>query len=172
MATRKQQPTPRVPIETPLFNAPDGDGPLKAADVQDFTLSRTWIIFFERLFKMSGGTGVKGPFQRTLLLKDVAIGNDIADHVPVWGAAGTITKVTGVLRKAITSDLTLRIKVAGATLGTFTIPHATAVDTPIDFTTFTGSTAVALDQVFSWDVTASDGSTDAAGVASFTVSWE
>lgn len=132
-------------------------------------LTRTWIIFFEKLGQ--GGGGTAGPFSRTLDLKDTTVGNDIADHVTVWGAAGTIGKVRGVLRKAITSDLTLRVKVNGTTLGTFTIPLATAIDTPIDFTTFSGSTMVALDDIFSWDVTASDGSFDPAGIASFTVEW-
>lgn len=158
-------PTPRVPIQTPMFNE---------AAAKDLTLTRTWVIFFERLFRESGGTEAtpQGPFQRTLLLKDTAVGNDIADHVTVWGAAGTISLVVGVLRKAITADLTVRVKIDGVTLGSFTIPLATAVDTPVEFTTFAGATAVTLEQVFSWDVTASDGSLDGAGVASFTVIWE
>jgi hypothetical protein len=156
-------PTPRVPIQTPMFNEDSAAA---------LTLTRTWVIFFERLGRGNGGGGAAGPYQRTVLLKDTTVGNDIADHVTVWGAAGTISIVTGVLRVAIASDLTLRIKIDGVTLGSFTIPHATAVDTPIEFTTFAGSPAVALEQVFSWDVTASDGSIDAAGVASFTVSWQ
>jgi hypothetical protein len=159
-------PTPRVPISTPMFNEPE---------THDFTVSRTWIIFFERLFRAAveqGGGGVSGPWQRTLLLKDTTVGNDVADHVTVWGGDGTITRVVGVLRIAIASDLTLRVKVNGVTLGTFTIPLATAVDTVVEFTTFSGTTAVVVDDVFSWDVTASDGQTDPAGVAAFTVSWE
>jgi hypothetical protein len=164
--------TPRVPIQTPLFNEPEA---------QHFTLTRTWIIFLERLFRgavnksteiTEEGGGAAGPYHRTLLIKDATIGNDIADHVTVWGAAGTITRVVGVLRNSISSDLTLRVKVNGSVLGTFTIPLATAVDTVVEFTTFSGSTTVALDDVFSWDITASDEQTDAAGVASFTVLWE
>src|SRR4051812_47485601 len=121
--TGPKNPTPRVPIQTPMFNEPE---------TQAFTVSRTWVIFFEKLFRGqgSGGKG-KGPFQRTLLLKDTTVGNDIADHVTVWGTDGKIRRVTGVLRKVITSDLTVRVKIDGVTLGSFTIPLATAVDTPV-----------------------------------------
>ena len=137
-------------------------------------LTRTWIYFFERRFGGSGGSGAV--YQRTLLLKDTTIGDDIADHVTIW-VAGTAATVQAVLRKAITSDLTVRIKVTAngttTTLGSFTIPHATAVNTVVQFasSTFTGSTTFPLVGVLSWDVLASDGSQDKAGVASFTVTW-
>jgi len=111
-------------------------------------------------------------YQRTLLLADLTVGNDVAPYVTGY-AAGTCVCVTAVLRKTITSDLTVRIKLAGATLGTFTVPHATAVNTVLTFTSFTASPpTVALDAVFTWDITASDGSTDVAGIATFTVKWK
>lgn len=127
--------------------------------------------------KTSGnGSGSTGPFQRTLLLKDTTVGNDIADHVVCWGTSAThkVTLVRGVLRKTISADLTVRINstLAGVTsvIGEFTIPAATAIDTPVPFTTF-GTSSLADLSVFSWDVIASDASAASAGVASFTISW-
>jgi hypothetical protein len=162
-------------------------------DDPDFTanngnLTRTWIIFFERLLKATGsgsgtggGTGgAAGPFQRTLLLKDTTVGNDIADHVVVYGSSSghtsTAQRMVAVLRKAITSDLTVRINLyssAGVLLGvvgTYTIPHATAINTVITSTTFTTS-SLPDESVLTWDVTASDGSADGAGVATVTLEW-
>lgn len=136
-------------------------------------LTRTWIIFFERLGrtwdeeKEEPGTGGGGLFHRTLLLKDTATGSDVADHVTAYGT-GTAHRVVGVLRKAIDSDLTVRVNLNGGMLAEITIPAATAINTPIVVTT----TADITDgDVFSWDVVASDGSTDKAGVAAFTVDW-
>ena len=120
-----------------------------------------------------------GPFQRTLLLKDTTVGNDIADHVtcygPIPGVTHTALLVTGVLRKAISADLTVRINNVspGGTIvvGEWTIPAATPIDTPQLSTTFT-NTALPDMSVFTWDVLASDGSQDAAGVASCTIEWQ
>lgn len=171
MADEQNQTTviPQVPIRSPMW---DGPGMASLGN-----LTRTWIYFFERRFGGSGsGTG-GGPFQRTLLLKDTTVGNDIADHVTIW-VAGTAASVQAVLRKAITVDLTVRINVtvSGITtaLGTFTIPHTTAVNAALTFasTSFTGSTTFPVLGVLSWDVTASDGSKDGAGIASFSVLWQ
>lgn len=157
---------PKVPIRTPMF-----DGPGMSALGN---LTRTWIYFFERRFGGSG-SGSAGPFQRTLLLKDTTVGNDIADHVTIW-VAGTVAQVQAVLRKAITADLTVRINVSfngtTAALGSFTIPHATAVNDVATFSVFTGSPTFPLLAVLSWDVTASDGSIDKGGIASFSVLWQ
>jgi hypothetical protein len=137
-------------------------------------LSRTWIIFFERLgtriIEEEGEPGAGGVFQRTLLLKDTAVGNDIADHVTVY-EPGTATQIVGVLRKEITSALTVRVNKNGTPLITITIPAATAVDTPVTSTAFT-SAAMAEGDVLTWDITASDASRDGAGVASFTLEWK
>jgi hypothetical protein len=113
--------------------------------------------------------------QRTLLLKSTTVGNDIADHVTCYGGgAHTAILVTGTLRKAIAADLTVRINnvspAGTVVVGSFTIPSATAVDTPVKFTSFTTSALPDL-SVFTWDVTASDGSADPAGIASFTIEW-
>jgi hypothetical protein len=118
-----------------------------------------------------------GGRHRTILIKNTAVGNDIADHVTVYGGGGTCTLVQGVLRKVITSDLTLRVKLYSSTgtllgtVGTFTIPSSTAINTVVTYTSFTTAT-FPDNAVFVWDITASDGSQDKAGVASFTVFWE
>jgi hypothetical protein len=123
------------------------------------------------LIRGSGGSLSSGGVRvRTLVLKDLTAGSDIADHVTAYGA-GTGRRITGVLRKAITADLTVRVLKNGAEFIVITVPAATAVDTPVEEMAFTASAAVAKDDVFSWDITASDGSKDAAGVATFTLEW-
>ncbi len=155
-------PTPRVPVQTPMFEEDvDGSGELRKH------LTRTWIIFFEKLWR--GPAQKAGGGHRTLLLKDTTVGNDIADHVPVY-VAGTAIRLIGVLRKAITANLTVRVNLSGAALITLTIPLATAVDTPLLTTTFSQTEFADLG-VLTWDVTASDGQKDAAGVASYTLQW-
>lgn len=143
-------------------------------------LSRTWIKFWEQIDQLGGG-GAGGPYQRTLLIKNTAVANDIADHVtcygPVPGVAHTVILVTAVLRKAITADLVVRVNnVSGATtnvVGTFTIPAATAVDTVLSFAGADITTATCPDlSVFTWDITASDSSSDSGGVCSLTVVWQ
>ena len=131
-------------------------------------LDRTWIIFFESLKGSSStGGGAVGPYIRTLLLKDTTAGNDIADHVPIW-VKGKAARVIAILRKTISSDLIVRINLDGVALITVTIPGATAIDTPIIATEFM-TTQLADLQVLTWDVTASDGSKDANGIASLTL---
>ena len=146
---------PAVPLRTPMF---DDQG----------NLTRTWIIFFERLGMKT--TATSGPYIRTLVLKDLTIGNDIADHVPIF-VAGSAIRVIGVLRKTISTDLVVRIKLDGAELVTATIPSTTAVDTPLEFTAFL-SAALGDLAVLSWDITGSDEQTDAKGVATFTLQWQ
>jgi hypothetical protein len=105
-----------------------------------------------------------------LLLKDTSVGDDIADHVPIW-QAGTGVRVIGVLHYAITSDLVVRVKMNGMALITLTIPAATVVDTPVVATTFTPPGFADL-AILSWDVLASDGSADRGGICSITVEWQ
>lgn len=138
--------------------------------------TREWWLYFHEVYAglgklqdkaTDGGTGTAGPYIRTLLVKDTTVGNDIADRVPIFIASKAV-RVIGVLRKAIASDLTVRIKLDGTTIATVTIPSATAVGVAVVSTTFVNST-LPDKSVLSWDITASDGSTDANGVASFTV---
>ena len=152
--------TPRVPIQTPFFD-------------EYGNLTRTWIIFFERLGQAQAGGG---PYHRTLLLKNAPVGDNIADVVPVY-VAGAAVRIIGVLRTAITADLTVRVRyktVADPTISelvSITIPSDTAINTPITETAFL-TTALADLVLFFWDVTESDNQTDAGGVASFTLQWE
>jgi len=138
---------------------------------EEGNLTRTWVIFFERLgMVQETAEGAAGPFHRTLLLKDSTVGDDIADHTTVY-VAGTAARLVGVLRVAIEADLTVRCNVNGEELITLTIPAATVVDTPVESTTFEGETALEDGDVISWDVTESDGAQVGAGVASFTLEW-
>ncbi len=121
-----------------------------------------------------GGPSVLGaeiPLQRTLLLKDTAVGDDIADHVTALDS-GIGLRLTGLLRKAIVADLTVQARKEGVAIISLTIPLATAVDTVLESTTFADDPQVfTRGEVLSWDVLASDGSVDKAGVASFTLEW-
>jgi len=143
------------------------NSPSEKGAIFDWQLNRTWWLFFEKLARAAAAGG---PYVRTLLLKDTTVGSDIADHVPIY-VAGTAVRIIGVLRKAITADLSVRVKLNGTALTTLTIPHATPVDTPVVGTSPTPPALADL-AVLSWDVTASDGSTDPAGVASITLQWQ
>lgn len=165
----KQIPVPVVPASRmPFVNPRDG------------MLTRSAQLLLEQLQAATGtagapgtpgapGTGGAGPWIRTLLLKNTTVGDDIADHVPIF-VAGTTVRFIGILRKLITADLTVRVRLDTVPLVTLTIPHATAKDTPVIASTFTPPGLTDL-QVLSWDITASDGSQDANGVASFTLHW-
>lgn len=173
MPTLQTTTIPKVPIRTPFFD-------------EQGNIDRTWVYFFERVAKGNGNPaagggpgGSGGPPWATLDLKDTTVGNGIADVVPVHsstpGDPSTAQRVIGVLKTAITSDLTLRINVvvsgSPSVVGTFTIPHTTAVNTAVVFTSFTTSALPDL-SVLTWDVTASDGAAVSEGVATFVLIWE
>jgi hypothetical protein len=154
------------PIRTPLTDDPN-----------EPQTTKQWWYYWQQLSQRieevaatppaaaAGG----GPYIRTLLLKDCTIGNDIADHVPIY-VAGTAVRLIGVLRKTITSNLTVRVKLNGMALITLTIGPSVAVDYPVIGATFTPPGLPDLG-ILTWDVTASDGSSDLNGVASFTLQW-
>ena len=163
------------PLRHPMFA---GDNLLRDPGRR---LTRTWYIFFQQLARRIrlNSDSIKeieapapgaGPFVRTLVLKDTTVGDDIADHVPAY-KAGTAARVVGVLRKPVTADLKVRIKKNGSIFVLITIAASTPVDTPVEQIFFTGGTAIADKDVFSFDVTASDGSKDIAGIATFTLEW-
>jgi len=138
--------------------------------------TREWWLYFHEVYAGLGKLqdraveppgGGAGPFIRTLLVKDTTVGNDIADRVPIFIASKAV-RVIGVLRKAISANLTVRIKLNGTAIATVTIPSATAVGVSVISNTFVSST-LPDKAVLSWDITASDGSTDVNGVASFTL---
>lgn len=118
--------------------------------------------------------GAEQAFTRTLTITDTAVDDDIAPHTPVYHD-GTALRLLGVLRKAITADLTVRINKANVELITATIPLATTVDTVLEWSLAQGSPAVLgpfFDkEVLTADILESDGSTDRNGVAQFTVEW-
>jgi hypothetical protein len=160
------------PVRNPMFQGDDLSG-------TGWHLTRVWYIFFEQLARQAAlrivaaaeepdGTGVETNI-RTLVLKDTAIGDDIADHVTAY-VPGTARRITGVLRRPAGSDLAIRVNKNGTEFVVITIPAGTAIDTPVEETAF-ADPAIADGDVFSWDVTASDGSADRAGVATFTLEW-
>jgi hypothetical protein len=120
----------------------------------------------------AAGTGL-GPYTRTLLLKDTAVGDDIADHTTVY-ADGVGVRIVGVLRKIITGDLTVRLWKNTELIIMLTIPAVTVIDEPVENTVFAGAPAPMVftdGEVLRWDITSSDESTDRHGVASFTIEW-
>ncbi len=125
-------------------------------------MTRAWILYLEQRGQIC---------PRTLLIKDTTVGTDIADRVTIY-RDGTARKVEGVLRKAISADLAIAIRLNGQVLIAATIPLATAVGTVLIFTQFAARPQNLADgDVLSWDILASDGSDDAAGIASFTLLW-
>lgn len=129
--------------------------------------------------------GVLQICQRTLLIKDSTVGNDIADHVtiftretqlsPVVYATASVQRIQGVLRKTISADLTVRFNAVGqgspqtSSSWTMTIQAST----PINKTLMVAISGNVNDgDVLYADVVASDGSKDADGIASFSFYWE
>ena len=152
-----------------------------ATDPQDFvTLSqlRKAIPSITKKKIIAAASGVVF-YQRTILIKNTATGKDIADHVtcygPIPGVTHSILRVTGVLRKTITAALNLQInnvfKGTKVVVGNFVIPPTTTVDAPIIYTKFTTAQLQDL-SILTWDIVASDGSADIAGVASYTIEWQ
>jgi hypothetical protein len=116
------------------------------------------------------------PKQRTLLLKNLTVGTNIADNITVY-ATGTAQSLTGVLRDTIAADLEININMVTGGVSNLlinaTIPAATPVDTVLTFTAFAGGSfpILPLDAVLTADIVASDGSIDVDGIASFTLLW-
>ena len=109
-------------------------------------------------------------YNRTLDINNTTVGTDIAHRVPVQ-AVGTLYRVVGVLRLSIGADLTVEVVKNGTAIITITIPSATAPGTPV-VTTPGSPVPMVVDDVLSWNITASDGSMDDDGVASVTVEWK
>ena len=113
-------------------------------------------------------------FKRDFTIYDTTVRDDAAPHTTVY-RPGVGYRIIGVLRKAITSDLTVQFNKAGTELITVTIPDSTGVDEVLTWPLASGSPADYIPmndlEVLTADITASDGSTDADGVAQFTVQW-
>ncbi len=109
---------------------------------------------------------------RTLLIYDTRIGLDTAPNVVVQ-ESGSALSLTGVLRAAIAADLTVVWNLNASVLITATIPAATPIKTPVIFPPADFAlTALSKNDVLGCDITASDDSWDASGVASFTLEWQ
>jgi hypothetical protein len=140
-------------------------------------LSRTWMIFFERLKSVEEGDVIagKGVFTRTLLLKNTIVGQDIADRTTVY-ENGYAVKITGVLRKPITVDLRVVLRLNTIPIIELRIPASTPVNTVIESSAFNVVNlppphVFTEGDLFTWDVEESDASKDINGVASFTIEW-
>lgn len=158
----KRPVVPRAPKGTPIV---DKDG----------NLSRSWEMYLIQRLPFIG--------HRVLDLYDLTVGNDIAPHQycfmtgwvpPHIGTvyAGPGRRIVGQLRKTIAADLTVRFNnvTQGIVIGSITIPSATTTTVTVLGPDITGITFRDLD-VFTVDITASDGSSDVNGVASFTIEW-
>jgi hypothetical protein len=119
-------------------------------------------------------------FKRTIDIYDTTVGNSIAPMQPVYGSTPGDTQtailVEAVLTNTIGSDLTLRINNIDSTgtsqvVGLFTIPAATPVGLTLLLNTFMNA-SMPYNSVLSWDITASDGSTNKYGVATFNLWWQ
>lgn len=129
---------------------------------------------------LGGGSGgppaaaSPGPFIRVLLLKNLTVMDSCAEHqyifLPESSALGTGRRIVGVLRTAISADLTVRFRNLTASGSmTITIPAATPVNTPVELD-ITDVTFADKD-VIAPDVLASDGSMNPQGIAALTLEW-
>src|SRR6266568_377499 len=113
-----------------------------------------------------------GTYQRTVLLKDLTIGNNIADNVVIWGPVNYTGQyqakvVEVVLRKAITQDLHVDLTMKGVVYTNIIVPHTLIPMVPMNFINFINA-IFPNDGVFSANITASDGSVDIDGICSLT----
>jgi hypothetical protein len=116
------------------------------------------------------GGGQPGPqmYWRTIDINDTTPGTNIAPNLTNQGTGRGI-KITGVLRKAISADLVVRVNSGDAVLGTLTIPAATPIKTKVE-TAITDQNLVS-GATMTWDITGGDSQQDKNGVATVTVQW-
>lgn len=137
-----------------------------------------WLLALQNAGKTAedggGAAAGRGPYTRTLLLKDTQVGVDIADHTTVY-ADGVGVRMVGVLRVLISMDLTVSLSKSGEVIMQMTIPAATLIDDPVESTAWLeppGPNVPFVDgQVLTWNVVSSDASAHKHGIASFTVEW-
>jgi hypothetical protein len=130
-------------------------------------LSAVWVAFYEDLIPSAATSQAYG---RTLDLNNCTVGNNIAPCLTAQ-ASGTAFEVSGVLRKAITANLVVRINVNQNPFITCTVNAVAKPFTALTWTSFSTDGTLAKGDIFSFDVLASDGSIDPNGIASFTVQW-
>lgn len=113
-------------------------------------------------------------FVRVFTIYDSTVRDDAAPHTTVY-RIGVGWRILGVLRKIITSDLTVRFNKEGEELLTVTIPSGAGVDDVLEWPLQEGSPATYIPffdkEVLTADILESDGSTDADSIAQFTIQW-
>jgi hypothetical protein len=112
-----------------------------------------------------GSSGGKGGFSLT----NLSVSSDAAPHLRA-GSSGTLDKVTVVLRRLVTTTLTMTLYLDGVAACTINVPSSTAVDSIVAVTSFSSST-VTDDSIFKLAITASDSSVDPQGVATVQMFW-
>jgi hypothetical protein len=143
----------------------DTDGTLAANSDTKIASQKAVKTYVAAQIAAGGGT----VYSRGFDLSDITVNTDAAPH-PRAGAAGTISKVTGILRRTITSTLTATLYVDGNAICTINIPNSTAVNAIVAVTSFSYATVVA-DSVFSIAISASDGLVDPYGIVVFQIFW-
>ena len=107
----------------------------------------------------------------TFDLNDTAVGVDVCPPVAVR-RAGIAVEMAIVAKRNLPTDLTVLCKKNGTSIGTITLPAHTAAYTVVTNPTFAmDSPVVALGEVWTVDITSSDGSADAKGVATVAIKW-
>jgi hypothetical protein len=148
-----------VPVQTAFFTSwPSG---------WTGALTSQWILFFQSLAKQGAGSGNE-IYRARLLLNNTAAGNDIAPWITVDEASRAF-QVNGVLRRTIAANLVVRINKNQAPFIVCTFNSTVQPGTMLTWTAFASNTALAAGDVFSFDVLASDGSSDPNGVASLSI---
>jgi hypothetical protein len=128
--------------------------------------------------QVEGEAAAEERFLRTLTLYDTTVRDDAAPHTLVY-ADGMSFRLLGVLRQEIASDLTIRInkgpQFALEELITVTIPSTALINEVFEWAITEGSPPLQIPffdkEILTADILASDGSTEADGVAQFTVEW-
>ena len=155
--------TPRVPIQTPMFDAAGN-------------LTRTWIIFFERLKQIEAGPDLE---EATFVIYDTAVGSNVTNLLPVQ-RGGTAVMADIVPKMDVTADFTFDILItrAGEDFAThrdsifgtdkLTVPGGTDAGTVITQEVFVSDPFVLeVDDVLSSDILDSDGT----GVYTIVLRW-
>jgi hypothetical protein len=121
----------------------------------------------------TGATGATGPAGANIghgfYLNTLAPASDVAPHIRA-GVAGTLNKVTCILRKTISSTLTMVLYLDGVAACTVNVPSSTAVDAIVVVTSFSATTVTA-DSIFKLQISASDSSVDPQGIATLQLFW-
>ena len=122
----------------------------------------------------SSGPASGQVFSRTLTITDTTVADNVAAAVPVQ-CPGTGWRVLAMLSQSISDDLVVDLYKSGVLLVEITIPTSLALNTSQETILTTGSPAVgptfADQEPLTVNITASDGSMAATGIATLTLQW-